>query len=204
MKINVPILVIVFLAIITTFVWLKTSRENEIRFRHYVKNDPIDVAIFESEKKKVKDNLLVGKMSIVGTVIILWLGIWNPTVKFNTERELAASQKSAYLTAYENGWRDQCEGLFSRLGGISNYAYGRGIVLSYPQCTSLVSASAAADAFTEHIGGYIQNSTDYDMKEDGRNQANRDLLIAVFNISPYWCYGSECLSGEDFGVFRPN
>jgi len=151
----------------------------------------------QSDKKRV---LTLLAMAIV---IIVWQGVWVPTNDFNTEKKMAEIQKNSYISSFEIGWKDQCEALFFRLGGIENYAFGKGIKFSYPECMSLKNASSAIDAFNENVGGYIWDSSTYDMKENGRNQANRDLLSLVFSMSPYWCFGSDCLAATDFGIYRP-
>jgi hypothetical protein len=183
--------------------WTEISRVRELQFLYPLRNEARSSAGVEIEARETKDRKFLKRVFVFGGVLIIWQGVWIPTDHFNTEKKLAESQKSSFLSAYENGWVDQCEALFGRLGGIDNYAYGKGIAITYPQCLSLKTNSAADFAFNEQIGGYIRDASDYEMKESGRYQANRDLLVKMFSMSPYWCYGADCLAGSDFGVDRP-
>jgi hypothetical protein len=139
----------------------------------------------------------------IAIVIVLWQGIWVPTASYNNEKNQSKLQYEAYLSGYENGWDDQCSAIFSRLGGIENMAFGQSISITYPQCLSLKLASAASDSFAEHIGGYMKDSYTFEINDSGRNHANDDVLAKLFSLSPYWCFGAECVSERDFGIFRP-
>lgn len=203
MKFNVPFIILVTLVLFATYQWVRISQQRSLQYRYPLRDVDASSAGKEIEEREEKDKKFLIRVLTIAVVLIVWLGIWSPTNQFNTEMKLEASQKLSYLSEYEAGWNDQCEALFFRLGGIENYAFGRGIKLSYPQCLSLKNTSSANNAFNEHIGGYISDSSDYEMKESGRNQANRDLLDEIFSMSPYWCYGADCLVGSDFGIFRP-
>jgi hypothetical protein len=204
MKFNLIIIVAVVVTLLVLYQWTKISRDRELQNYLLMQNNPLLTPSKVIQTHINKDRSYLRKVFAVGAVVLIWQGIWVPTSNFNLEKRLSESQKSSYLSAYESGWADQCDALFFRLGGTNNYAYGKGMLLSYPQCMSLKLTSAATSAFNQYIGGYIRESSDYEMEEKGRSQANRDLLNQVFSISPYWCYGSECLSEADFGILRPS
>jgi hypothetical protein len=197
---------IIFSTLLISFViyfFTLNQQKKDLYFHYNLVDNPESSAKKEIEVRVRKDNAYLKKVYTVAAILILWQGIWSPTNKFNEEMDLAKIQKSAYIASYQEGLIDQCQALFSRLGGVGNYAYGKRITLSYPQCLSLISDSDAVDAFDQNIGGFIRNTSEYEMKNNGRQQANKDLLNQIFLISPYWCYGVDCLSGSDFGIYRP-
>lgn len=204
MKFNVVIILLTALVIFVIYRWTEISRERELQFHHLVKDVPESSAKREIEERELHDKKYLKKVLTVGAIFVIWQGIWSPTNKFNIEKVEAEKQYEAYISGYENGWNDQCWAVFSRVAGINKPAIGRGIVLTYPQCVSLKPATGAADSFREKIGGYIRESSAFEMRESGRNHADADALGMVFSMSPYWCYGVECVSENDFGIFGTN
>ena len=166
-------------------------------------DDPKGQAATAIDTREKLDRRRVGKLLLIGTLLIGWQGVWVPTNQYNFEQIQTKIQYEAYISGYENGWDDQCSAIFSRLGGTGNLAFGKGIAITYPQCLSLKLATSAKNSFNEEIGGYIRDSSAYEMRESGRNQANDAVLTKMFSISPYWCYGNDCISSSDFGIFRP-
>ena len=203
MKFNWVVIIITFLVVAFIYVWKEVSRERDLQFRYPLQNEPLSSAREEIEIRETADKKFFVKLAVIATVLILWQGIWSPTNTFNTEKQLGEEQKSFYINSYDSGWSDQCEALFGRLGGIDSPVYGEKLSLTYPQCMALRTNESGLEAFNQNIGGYIRESSTYDMREKGHNQANRDVLSIVFKLSPYWCYGVDCLAGKDFGILRP-
>jgi hypothetical protein len=204
MKINLFLIIIIGLVAAFLYHRIFSLQEKDLEYFYArLENvdgkaaDVIDNRIAEDKKRAIR-------MLSIALVIIAWQGIWVPTNQYNFEKAESRKQFQAYVIAYENGWNDQCSAIFSRIGGIGIPAYGRGIAFTYPQCLSLKSTTAAADSFENHIGGYIRDSSIYEMTQSGRNYANRDALTRIFSMSPYWCYGVNCVSEGEFGIFRPN
>lgn len=181
---------------------MKVSREKELQFHYPLKDNPKSIARREIEERELQDKKYLLKVFTVGAIVIIWQGVWVPTNLLNTEKEESKVQYESFISAYENGWDDQCSAIFSRIGGIGNLAFGRGITLTYPQCLSLKLSTSATDSFKKHIGGYIRDSSAYEMSQSGRGYANDDALSKIFSMSPYWCYGVDCVSESDFGIFR--
>lgn len=204
MKFNIPVIAIAVIVNLSIYGLTEYFRKKELYFHYPLKDDPQSSARKEIEERELRDKLFLRKCLAISAVIVVWQGIWEPTHLFQIEKVEANKQYEAYISGYENGWNDQCWAVFSRVAGINNPAFGRGIVLTYPQCVSLKPASGAADSFKKRIGGYIRDSSAYEMRESGRNNADADALEIVFSMSPYWCYGVECVSESDFGIFRSN
>ena len=203
MKFHFVWILFVLVSVFIIYLWTMAEQRRDLFFHYNLADNPESSARSEIQVREIKDQKFLKKVYLLAIIIVVWQGIWSPTNKLNIEKELAKSQKTSYISAYQMGWNDQCQALFFRLGGVENYAYGKSITLTYPQCMSLENNSSALDAFDNHIGGYIRDSSENEMKENGRNQANRDLLDQIFSMSPYWCYGADCLAGSDFGIYRP-
>ena len=203
MKFNLPVILIGLIVVFIIYRWTEISRVRELEFHYPLQNDPLSSAGAEIELRETKDKKFLRKVFVFSGVLLIWQGVWIPTSNYRYETEQSKIQYAAFLSGYENGWDDQCSAVFSRLGGSGNMAFGRGISISYPQCISLESATEASDSFFEHIGGYLRDSSAFEMRESGRKYADDDALAKLFSISPYWCYGVECVSEEDFGIFHP-
>jgi hypothetical protein len=202
-KFNLPIIFIGVLIVFIIYRWTEISRVREFQFRFQSLDDLNSSARAEIEEREKKDSKHLRTVFLISGVILLWQGIWVPTSNYNYEKSQSKLQYQAYLNGYENGWNDQCSAIFSRLGGSGNLAFGRGISITYPQCNSLKLATASSDSYAEHIGGYIRDSSIYEMQESGRQYADQDAVAKLFSLSPYWCFGVECVSEKDFGIFRP-
>ena len=203
MKFNLPVILIGLFVVFIIYRWTEISRVRELEFHYPLQNDPLSSAGTEIELRESKDKKFLQKVFVVSGVLLIWQGVWIPTSNYRYETEQSKIQYAAFISGYENGWDDQCSAIFSRLGGSGNLAFGRGISISNPQCISLKLATAASDSFSEHIGGYLRDSSQYELRESGRKYADDDALAKLFSISPYWCYGVECVSEKDFGIFLP-
>ena len=203
MRIN--FLLIIIVCLVSAFLYRRISvlQEKDLDFFYARLDDENGSAASVIERRIQSDKRRTLKLLAIAIVIIVWQGIWSPTNRFNTEKQLGEEQKSVYINSYDSGWSDQCEALFGRLGGIDSPVYGEKLSLTYPQCMALRTNGYGLEAFNQNIGGYIRESSTYDMREKGHNQANRDVLSIIFKLSPYWCYGVDCLSGKDFGILRP-
>ena len=135
-------------------------------------------------------------------MIILWQGIWNPTQQFNLETTESAKQYSAYISRYNAGWNDQCAAVFSRVANTGVLLYGKNFNMSYGACESLKPNDGAEIAFKKYIGEYVRNSSELEIGNKGRDQANSDALDRIFSISPYWCWGIECVNIKSFDITK--
>jgi hypothetical protein len=196
-------IIVICSVIFLIYRWIEVARERDLQFRYPLQNEEKSSAGKEIQEREMQDKVLLRKVFISGLILIVWQGIWIPTSRYSVEQSESRDQREAYISGYENGWDDQCSAIFSRLGGSGNLAFGRGITITYPQCISLKSSSSGSDSFKENIGGYIRDSSAYEMRDSGRNFANKAVLSKMFSLSPYWCFGSECISEADFGIFRP-
>jgi hypothetical protein len=203
LKFNLPLILLILIAVFFIYRWTEISRIRQLEFHYPLRNEPLSSARAEIELRETKDRKFLQKVFIFSGLLLIWQGIWTPTSNYNYEMEQSKIQYDAYLSGYENGWDDQCSAIFSRLGGSGNLAFGRAITITYPQCNSLKLATASSESFSEHIGGYIRDSSAYEMRESGRKYADDDVLTKLFSLSPYWCFGVECVTEKDFGIFRP-
>jgi hypothetical protein len=135
-------------------------------------------------------------------VLILWQGIWTPTKHFNSEKQAANAQHRAYLDEYESGWSDQCGALFSRIANTGVVIFGKNTQMTFIDCQSLIPMDGAERAFKRHIGGYVRDISALDMGKKGRNKGDSDALDKIFALSPYWCWGQECVTIRSFDITK--
>jgi hypothetical protein len=204
MKFNFQVVILISILVGGFYLWVKKAQEKDFEVYYSHLDDATGAAASAIDSREKRDKHRIKNILIVGLALLVWQGIWIPTHEYRTEQVQSKNQYDAYLSGYENGWDDQCSAIFSRLGGTGRAAIGSGISITYPQCLSLKLNTAAADSFKDKIGVYLKSSSVYEIRESGRNHANRAALIKLFSISPYWCYGVECISEKDFGIFRSN
>ena len=139
---------------------------------------------------------------MVAVLLIAWLGVWKPTQQFNADQEKATQQYAAYINEYESAWSDQCSAVFSRVGGNNGFIYGKNLQMTQVGCEQLKPLNAAESSFNYKIGGYLKNTSIYEIRTQSRSEADSDALDKIFSLSPYWCWGTECLTITDFDLTK--
>ena len=177
-------------------------QHKDLVFHKKLVNDPESQSRHQINLRKQKDTIFLYKVFAVGSMIILWQGIWKPTQQFNLETTESAKQYSAYISRYNAGWNDQCAAVFSRVANTGVLLYGKNFNMSYGACESLKPNDGAEIAFKKYIGEYVRNSSELEIGNKGRDQANSDALDRIFSISPYWCWGIECVNIKSFDITK--
>jgi hypothetical protein len=202
MKFHFAWILFVLVTVFIIYLWTMAEQRRDLFFHYNLVDDPESSAKHQINLRKQKDTIFLYKIFALGSIIILWQGIWNPTQQFNLETTESTKQYSAYISQYNTGWNDQCAAVFSRVANTGEQLYGKNLRMAYGACESLKPADAAELAFDKYIGGYIKNSSELEIGNEGRDQANSDALDRIFYLSPYWCWRTECVTIKSFDITK--
>jgi hypothetical protein len=190
---------IFLISIITFILYVRKLTENDYSFFYrYNSTDSLD----EATKKEIssfnrgKKGYLT-KVFLVAFIMISWLGVWKPTQQFNTDQEKAANQYEAYISEYNIGWSNFCSKIISRLGSNNYSIYGKNLQMTYPSCEALKPSNAGINNFNKNIGGYLRMDSVEHIGQMGRAQGFLDANDRIFTFSPYWCWGTDCVTKYD-------
>jgi len=202
MKSNNTIIILTLLLFFSVYKWFEYARNQELYFHKRFINDDNKSIKEEILVAELRDKKKLTKIGVVAVVVAIFFGVIKPTQQFNFEKKDSESQYKAYINEYNNGWSDQCSAVFSRVGGNNGFIYGKNLKMTQMGCEQLKPLNAAESSFNYKIGGYLKNTSIYEIRTQSRSQADSDALDKIFSLSPYWCWGTECLTITDFDVTK--
>jgi hypothetical protein len=197
MKSNNTIIIFTLLLFFSVYKWFEYARNQELYFHKRFMNDDNKSIKEEILVAELRDKKKLTKIGVVAVVVVIFFGVIKPTQQFNFEKKDSESQYKAYINEYNNGWSDFCTKIFSRLGSNNYFIYGKNLQMTYPNCEAFKPSNAGVNNFNKHIGGYTKGDTVEHIGQTGRTQGYLDANDRIFTFSPYWCWGTECVTKYD-------